>query len=30
LDHSLQRGSPAQGTRISFTPWVHRSSRKLV
>jgi hypothetical protein len=20
LDHSLQRGSPAQGTRISFTP----------
>jgi hypothetical protein len=28
LDQSLQRGSPAQGARISFTPRVHRSSRK--
>jgi hypothetical protein len=24
----LQRGSPAQGSRLSFTPRVHRSSRK--
>jgi putative transposase len=30
LDQALQRGSPAQGTRISFTPRVHRSSRKPV
>ncbi len=28
LDRSLQRGSPAQGTRLSFTPRVHRNSRK--
>ena len=28
VDRPLQRGSPAQGSRISFTPRVHRSSRK--
>jgi len=30
LDRPLQRGSPAQGSRISFTPWVHRSLRKTL
>src|SRR5262249_24397252 len=29
-DLPLQRGSPAQGSRISFTPLVHRGSRKTL
>jgi hypothetical protein len=28
VDHTLQRGSPAQGSRILFTPRVHCCSRK--